>query len=128
MGGREEIQQIPPHTAPSTRPFPGELKPYMLINCRYKCLMSSFQQESNVQTTTENAQEDPSVLTDSAQNQPQHSLLVPTIPPKTSSDISKGAPVEPTTQSKQQPNSRAHFWRNTRAPATRKRTRTRTVC
>merc|ERR1712088_659191 len=36
------------------------------------------QQESNVQTTTENAQEDPSVLTDSAQNQPQHSLLVPT--------------------------------------------------
>merc|ERR550532_3157728 len=65
------------------------------------------QQESNVQTTTENAQEDPSVLTDSAQNQPQHSLLVPTIPPKTSSDISKAAPVvEPTAQSKQQPNSR----------------------
>merc|ERR1719178_344583 len=64
------------------------------------------QQESNVQTTTENAQEDPSVLTDSAQNQPQHSLLVPTIPPKTSSDISKGAPVEPAAQSKQQPNSR----------------------
>merc|ERR1711936_1378545 len=58
------------------------------------------QQESNVQTTTENAQEDPSVLTDSGQNQPQHSLLVPTIPPKISSDISKGVPVEPAAQSK----------------------------
>lgn len=71
--------------------------------------MSSFQQESNVQTTTENAQEDPSILTDSAQNQPQHSLLVPTIPPKISSDISnlsKGASIESTAQSKQQPNSR----------------------
>ena len=69
--------------------------------------MSSFQQESNVQTTTENAQEDPSILTDSAQNQPQHSLLVPTIPPKISSDISnlsKGASIESTAQqSKQQP-------------------------
>ena len=68
--------------------------------------MSSFQQESNVQTTTENAQEDPSILTDSAQNQPQHSLLVPTIPPKISSDISnlsKGASIESTGQSKQQP-------------------------
>merc|ERR1712088_667998 len=57
-------------------------------------LASVHSQESNVQTTTENAQEDPSILTDSAQNQPQHSLLVPTIPPKISSDISnlsKGA-------------------------------------
>ena len=71
--------------------------------------MSSFQQESNVQTTTENAQEDPSVLTDSAQNQPQHSLLVPTIPPKNPSDTSnlpKGASIESPAQSKQQPNSR----------------------
>jgi len=67
------------------------------------------QQESNVQTTTENAQEDPSVLTDSAQNQPQHSLLVPTIPPKNPSDTSnlpKGASIESSAQSKQQPNSR----------------------
>merc|ERR1711953_1518838 len=67
------------------------------------------QQESNVQTTTENAQEDPSVLTDSAQNQPQHSLLVPTIPPKNPSDTSnlpKGASIESPAQSKQQPNSR----------------------
>ena len=71
--------------------------------------MSSFQQESNVQTTTENAQEDPSILTDSAQNQPQHSLLVPTIPPKILSDVSnlsKAASIESTAQSKQQPNSR----------------------
>ena len=62
-----------------------------------------------MQTTTENAQEDPSVLTDSAQNQPQHSLLVPTIPPKNPSDTSnlpKGASIESSAQSKQQPNSR----------------------
>jgi hypothetical protein len=68
------------------------------------------QQESNVQTTTENTQEDPSILTDVAQNQPQHSLLVPTIPPKISSDasnLSKGASIESAAQSKQkQPNSR----------------------
>jgi len=72
-------------------------------------LASVHSQESNVQTTTENAQEDPSVLTDSAQNQPQHSLLVPTIPPKNPSDTSnlpKGASIESSAQSKQQPNSR----------------------
>merc|ERR1711936_70861 len=73
-------------------------------------LASVHSQESNVQTTTENAQEDPSILTDSAQNQPQHSLLVPTIPPKISSDasnLSKGASIESSGQSKQQqPNSR----------------------
>merc|ERR1712223_2111493 len=72
-------------------------------------LASVHSQESNVQTTTENVQEDPSVLTDSAQNQPQHSLLVPTIPPKNPSDTSnlpKGASIESSAQSKQQPNSR----------------------
>merc|ERR1711962_554833 len=65
-------------------------------------------QETIVQITTEQPQEDPFASTDSEQNEPQHSLLIPTIPPKIISDapnLTKIGSVEPAVQSKQ-PNSR----------------------
>merc|ERR1712226_269257 len=60
--------------------------------------------ETIVQTTTEQPQEDPFVPTDRVQNEPQHSLLVPTVPPKITNDtpnLTKIGSVEPTVQSKQ---------------------------
>lgn len=61
-----------------------------------------------MQTTTEEQEKDESIPADSAQNEPQHSLLVPTIPPKITSDVlnlAKIGSAEPTVQPTQ-PNSR----------------------
>jgi len=66
-------------------------------------LAAVHSQETNVQTTTEEPQEDPSIQTDSAQSEPQHSLLVPTVPPKIANDfanLAKLLGVEPTVQPK----------------------------